>query len=295
MNGYNAELYLKEAIESIYAQTYNNWEIIFVDNCSTDGTKRIVDKYNRKIKYYKTHKNIPLGEARNFGLQYCTGEYIAFLDCDDLYLTDKLERQVKLMQSKDYAMCYGSAIMIDKNGKEIKKTKVRNKSGYILDKLLLHYEISMQSVMIRRSTLEGDLLNFDKTLTYSPDYDLFMRIACTNSIGVIHDYISQYRILDNSLSKQSLGVASTEIRRTLDFISKAHPSLKQRFLKEFKVAYTKLHYYNAVFRLYENDRRCAKREIKKIMNSKFEYLILYFLLISPLSNTKILKILGREF
>jgi glycosyltransferase involved in cell wall biosynthesis len=295
MNCYNSDRFLREAIESVYSQTYSNWEIIFWDNASTDDSENIAKSFDDRIKYYQASETTPLGEARNLALSKVSGEYVAFLDCDDLYLTDKLDRQIAIMHGSDYAMCYGSAIMIDKNGKEIKKTKVRNKSGYILDKLLLHYEISMQSVMIRRSTLEGDLLNFDKTLTYSPDYDLFMRIACTNSIGVIHDYISQYRILDNSLSKQSLGVASTEIRRTLDFISKAHPSLKQRFLKEFKVAYTKLHYYNAVFRLYENDRRCAKREIKKIMNSKFEYLILYFLLISPLSNTKILKILGREF
>jgi glycosyltransferase involved in cell wall biosynthesis len=295
MNCYNSDRFLREAIESVYSQTYSNWEIIFWDNASTDGSENIAKSYDDRIKYYQASETTPLGEARNLALSKAFGEYLAFLDCDDLYLPDKLERQVAIMRDNDYAMCYGSAIIIDKHGKQIKKTKVRNKSGYLLNKLLLHYEISMQSVMIRRSTLKDGALSFDKTLTYSPDYDLFMRVACTNSIGVIHDYISQYRISDNSLSKQSLGVVSTELRHTLDFISKAHPNLKQKFIKEFKASYAKLHYYNAVFRLYENDRRRAKREIKKIMNLKFEYLILYFLLILPLSNIKILKILGREF
>ena len=294
MNCYNSDRFLREAIESVYSQTYSNWEIIFWDNASTDDSENIAKSFDDRIKYYQASETTLLGEARNLALSKVSGEYVAFLDCDDLYLTGKLERQIAVMHGSDYAMCYGSAIIIDKNGKQVKKTKVKNKSGYLLGKLLLHYEISMQSVMIRKSTLNNSFFNFDKTLTYSPDYDLFMKIACKNSIGVIHDYISKYRILDNSLSRQSLEVASKEIRHTLDFISKEYPSLRQIFFKEFKAAYTKLHYYNAVSMLYKKDRISAKREIKKIKNEEVEFFILYFLLIPPLSNTKILKILGRE-
>ena len=75
MNCYNCEKYLKESINSIYSQTFNDWEIIFIDNSSTDKSNNIATSFNDKLKNYKTDKLIPLGEARNFGLQFCKGNF----------------------------------------------------------------------------------------------------------------------------------------------------------------------------------------------------------------------------
>ena len=87
MNCYNGEQYLKEAIDSIYAQTYNNWEVIFIDNCSTDNSAEIAKSYeDERIKYHKVRKNIPLYAARNIAINKCNGEYIGFLDCDDILI-----------------------------------------------------------------------------------------------------------------------------------------------------------------------------------------------------------------
>jgi glycosyltransferase involved in cell wall biosynthesis len=295
MNCYNGDEFLREAIESVYSQSYSNWEIIFWDNASTDDSSLIANSYDSRIKYFLADETTPLGEARNLALSEASGKYIAFLDCDDIYLKDKLDKQVALMQKSNFAMCYGSVIVINNRGMKLKKFKVKYSSGYLLDKLLLRYEISMQSVMIKKSILDSNNLFFDNSLTYSPDYDLFMKIACLFPIGVIDDFISSYRILDNSLSKQSLEIAPIEIKHTLDSISKANPKFMIKFNKEFEVAYKKLHYYNAVFNLYSNQRKYARNEIRKIMNSKIEYFILYLILLLPLSNQRILKILGREF
>jgi glycosyltransferase involved in cell wall biosynthesis len=117
MNCFNGEKYLNEAIDSIYAQTYQNWEIVFWDNASTDRSASIAKGYDKRIKYHLAPENTPLGEARNLALKKASGQYIAFLDCDDIYLPDKLEQQVKLMQSKEYVMCYGSVAVIDESGK----------------------------------------------------------------------------------------------------------------------------------------------------------------------------------
>ena len=91
INCYNGEKYLREAIDSIYSQTYVNWEIIFWDNCSTDRSAEIAKSFDHRLRYYCTVDTTPLGAARNLAIKKTKGKYIAFLDCDDLYLPEKLE------------------------------------------------------------------------------------------------------------------------------------------------------------------------------------------------------------
>ena len=132
MNCYNSERFLNEAIDSVYAQTYQNWEIIFWDNASEDKSGEIAQSYDEKIKYFRAESTTPLGEARNLALQKAEGKYIAFLDCDDLYEPDKLQKQVELMESNDFAMCYGSVLTIDEDGQVKKRSPVKSKSGFLL-------------------------------------------------------------------------------------------------------------------------------------------------------------------
>ena len=115
INCYNGEKYLNEAIDSIINQTYTNWEVIFWDNCSTDNSALIAKNYDERLKYFHVEKTSPLGKARNFALKKASGNYVAFLDCDDLYLPDKLMIQLNLMQSKDAVLSYGSWIKINEN------------------------------------------------------------------------------------------------------------------------------------------------------------------------------------
>ena len=96
MNCFNSERYLREAIDSVFAQTYSDWEIVFWDNASTDNSARIAKSYGPRLKYYRGDENVSLGEARNYALGKARGEYIAFLDCDDLWAPDKLQKQIPL-------------------------------------------------------------------------------------------------------------------------------------------------------------------------------------------------------
>ena len=101
MNCYNGEKYLREAINSVYAQTYQNWEIIFWDNASNDTSGDIAKSYDSKLKYYYAKKNTKLYEARNYALDKCSGEYVAFLDCDDVWLTNKIQLQMQYIKSNN--------------------------------------------------------------------------------------------------------------------------------------------------------------------------------------------------
>ena len=98
INCYNGEEYLHECMKSIEMQTYQDYEIIFWDNCSTDNSADIAKSYN-KVAYFRGEELIPLGEARNKALECANGEYVAYIDCDDLWEKTKLEQQVKELEN----------------------------------------------------------------------------------------------------------------------------------------------------------------------------------------------------
>ena len=107
INCYNGETFLREAIDSVIAQTYENWELVFWDNQSTDSTREIVESYNNpKIKYFYAPDHTPLGEARNLAVEKANGEYINFLDADDVWSPNKLEEQVKLLVPGEVELVY---------------------------------------------------------------------------------------------------------------------------------------------------------------------------------------------
>ena len=278
MNAYNAQEYLREAIDSIYAQTFEDWEIVFVDNCSTDETKNIVQSYDDKIKYYKTDHNIPLGAARNFGLQFCKAPYIAFLDTDDIWLKNKLDTQINVMdKNTDYELCYGGVIYIDNFGKEIGKLIPKASSGNVFSQQLKRYEINMQSVLLRNS---GEI-NISENLRHSPDYDLFMKIASKSNIYVIKEYVVKYRKLENSLTSKNIDVWWIEMKSTLDKIFLQNNELKKMYPREYKMAYAKVAYYKAQYLLSKNNNEEASRELSKYKFVHINYFLLYIISFFP--------------
>lgn len=113
----NAENFIEEAIESVFAQTYNNWELLLVDDGSTDDSTRIalryVERYPERVHYleHPGHRNQGMSASRNLGINYAKGEYIGFLDADDVWLEHKLEQQVAILSSRpEVGMVYGSSL-----------------------------------------------------------------------------------------------------------------------------------------------------------------------------------------
>jgi len=108
MPSYNTGKYIKETIESVVNQTYTNWELIIVDDCSTDNTDEIIKVFNndKRIKYLKNEKNSGAAVSRNIALREAKGKYIAFLDSDDLWKKEKLDKQIKFMKENNYDFTY---------------------------------------------------------------------------------------------------------------------------------------------------------------------------------------------
>ena len=119
---YNSEKYIEETILSVLAQTYTNWEMLIIDDCSTDNGPNIVKKYieqDERVKYLKLEKNSGASVSRNKAIELAEGEYVAFLDSDDLWKNKKLEKQIKFMKENNYAISFTEYEEINENGKKL--------------------------------------------------------------------------------------------------------------------------------------------------------------------------------
>jgi len=220
MNCFNSSKYLKEAIDSIYEQSYDNWEIIFWDNQSTDNSATIAKSYGKKLKYFLAKEHTTLGKARNLALREATGDYIAFLDCDDLYLTDKIKIQLAAMQEANAVCSYGGWIKIDSKGKELAEYKMSNNYGEVFELFLSKYVVNFQTLMLKSSLLKRENISFDSNLKFSTDHNLVLRIAYNWPVLSISNLLVKYRVHGESLSNNRKMDKMSDFDYTINFLEK---------------------------------------------------------------------------
>jgi glycosyltransferase involved in cell wall biosynthesis len=200
INCYNSEKYLAKTIESILNQTYDDFEVIIVDNCSTDKTKEIIDSYDdKRINYYSTFKNLNLSEARNYALSKVRGNYIAFLDSDDIWIENKLSIQVKFLDDHpEYGGTFSNCYLIDERDKKIGVYKRTFKnSPYTFRELLKDYIVNIQTFIVRTKIIHENNLKFDNTLKLTEDIDLVLRISFYSQLYCQNNFLAKYRIHKN--------------------------------------------------------------------------------------------------
>ncbi len=173
---YNRANLLREAIDSVLTQTYQNFKLFVVDDGSTDNTREVVAGYGERVAYI-FQENRGVSSARNLGIQSSTGAFIAFLDSDDLWLPEKLEQQIAIMEQRpDIQLCHTEEIWIRRGVRVNPKKKHKKHGGSIFYECLPLCVISPSSVMIRRMLFEK-VGYFDETLPACEDYDLWLRIT----------------------------------------------------------------------------------------------------------------------
>lgn len=196
---YNRFDKLSEALESVFSQTFRDFEIILVDDGSTGDIRRHVDISNPKIHYLK-QKNKGPASARNMGIKYAKGKYLAFLDSDDLFLPSKLEKQVELMdQNPKVILSHTSYIIFDnKTKKDIEVVNSGTFTGRVFPWIMSNCSIATPTVMLRKENLHN--LLFDESKKIGEDIIFWSEIAKNSKILGIQLPLSKVRRNENSAS-----------------------------------------------------------------------------------------------
>lgn len=203
---FNSGKFIVNTIESVLAQTYKNWEMIIVDDKSKDNSNEIIERYIEKdprIKLIKLNKNSGVANARNVAIQESKGNYIAFLDSDDMWLPEKLEKQLSFMIENNYLFTYLGYQKVDENGKVIGKVEAPCKISY-KDLLKTCYPGCL-TVMINVKALANTSI---PTNTKREDYAFWLKIIKTTNFAFgLNQVLAQYRIHPQQNSRVKLHMA----------------------------------------------------------------------------------------
>lgn len=206
---YNSKKFISQAIESVLAQSYRNWEMIIIDDASTDGSDSIISSYTQKdnrIKFVMSPKRAGPGAARNSGIKKARGRYIAFLDSDDYWASDKLAKQIRFMQSNQLAFSYTSYKLSDENNRDL---------GVFVSKSNVDYKTLLRTNSIGCSTVIYDAEKLGKLymsdMSRQQDYILWLNILKQIKYAQgLPEALSCYRLHQGTLSGNKLQTAKDQ-------------------------------------------------------------------------------------
>ena len=285
MNCLNCERYLREAIDSVFAQTYEDWEIIFwEDNASKDNSENIAKSYGHKLRYFRSDVSLPLYGSRNLAVQKARGKYIAILDCDDLWLPTKLEEQIALLERDDeVGLVYSDAFIFNEKGKQKRKSEIHKPyRGNIFSELLLCNFINTQTVVIRREAFDSMDHWFDGRLIMAGDYDAYLRISYRWKVDYVDKPLARYRVHGNSKSwRDGRKLLSSELDLVIENLKQNVCEFEDKYPEGVR-ALRRLRDVQLSLLDWENgDKREARKRLSVYIHDGIYYLILPFLMYFP--------------
>jgi glycosyltransferase involved in cell wall biosynthesis len=200
---YNSACFLTDAIDSVLAQTLKDFEVIVIDDGSTDETESMMQKYGSAVRYIR-QENRGVALTRNRGIDQSRGKHVAFLDADDVWLPHKLERQLAALSSrKDFRACYSAFSVADDNLRSIAVNR-SDRRGSALEDLLLRGNVvaTPSTVVCERSLLElaG---GFDPVMSQCADWDMWVRLAALTEFLYLDEVLATYRRHDGNMSRDA--------------------------------------------------------------------------------------------
>ena len=201
MPSYNTQKFIEETLDSVLAQTYTNWELIIVDDCSTDNTDEIVSPFlsDSRIIYIQNEKNSGAAVSRNRALREAKGKWIAFLDSDDLWTPDKLEKQIAFMQSNGYCFSYTNYSEIDESSEPLGKTVTGPKK---ITKTGMYNYCWMGCLTVMYDVEKIGLIQIDD-IKKNNDYSMWLKICKKANCYLLDEDLARYRKRQGSISNHS--------------------------------------------------------------------------------------------
>lgn len=203
MPAYNAEKYIEEAIRSVLSQTYTNWKLLILDDGSTDRTAELAERFanaDTRIRLLRNPQNMGVAQTRNRGFDMANGDWAALLDSDDVWHSDKLEKQLATAERSGADMIYCSYSMMDADGRRISDFIVSERTSYAA--MLEESVLSCSTVLLSRSIYSEYRFS---TNYYHEDYALWLRLLRLGFTAFgCRDVLADYRILKGSRSNDKL-------------------------------------------------------------------------------------------
>ena len=258
MNCYNGEQFVGDAIDSILAQTYENWELIFWDNQSTDGSADVVKSYDdERIRYFCSDKHTILYEARGYAYAETKGGLIAFLDVDDQWYPEKLEKQVGLFDDEEIGMVCANYHQWDTgNGKKWLAFDEALPEGNALDDLLDKYTVGILTLVLRRKAFESLEVQFDSRFHIIGDFDLVIRMASRWKVGAVQSPVACYRIHQENETGKNLHLT---VRETLEWYREYEKDEIIGASKSLRKVKLRITYVKAIALISDNQKISALR------------------------------------
>lgn len=275
MNCFNGEKYLKQAINSIFSQSYTNWELIFIDNNSNDRSQEIALSFGKRVNYFKLDKTINLSSARKYGFSKITGEWLAFLDTDDYWFKNKLQVQINFLKNTDYIFCYSSIKEINTNDELIRIRKPRYENGPHLKNQLISFDINMVTPLIKVKALIDNNILFDENIVASEEYNLFIRLASKGDFSSIQDVLGAWRVGESTLTNKSIEYWFKDREYTIKQLIQENPTLEKEIYYEIKIALNRAKYYKARFLISKENWSEARKTLSLISTDSLIYFVLY--------------------
>ena len=200
MPSFNTGRFIKKTINSVLNQTYKNWELIIVDDCSNDNTDEIVNNINdSRIRYFKNRSNVGAALSRNKALKEARGKWIAFLDSDDLWEKDKLEKQIKFMKYNNYSFSYTNYVEIDENDA---KTGIKISGPKRITKIGMKNYCWPGCLTVMYNAEEIGLIQIED-IKKNNDYAMWLKVCNKANCYLLNEELAMYRKRNGSISNHS--------------------------------------------------------------------------------------------
>lgn len=279
---YNSEKYIARTIESVLAQTYRDFEIVIIDDGSTDGTGAIVRSFrDGRIRYfYKDNEG--LSRTRNRGIEESLGEYIAFIDHDDVWVPEKLEKQIALFEGDPVlALVYSNFYRLFDDGSKVLAHAKEQPAGYAFERFLYNYPVGLLTAMIRKRSFSEIGPAFDERLKIAEDFDVFMRILFRNKAAYIHEPLALYRMHENRATMVFKDRYVDEYEYVVEKLKKLDPSFPGVYSDALRHLRMKMGYLRAKIAMAHDDRALARKCLGPCKWSGARSLLLYLLTFFP--------------
>lgn len=189
---YNCELYIKEAINSVLNQTFSDFELIIIDDCSTDNTVSVIDKFSdNRICLYKKEKNLGLIDSLNFGVSIAKGEYLARMDGDDICLPERFARQIDFLEKNPDIMLCGTAIKFIGSASDI-LIFPENHAEIVINLFSFLPTFAHPTVMGKKEIFEKN--NYHEDYEFAEDYELWTRLVQAGKVANLKEVLLEYRV-----------------------------------------------------------------------------------------------------